>query len=137
MSATVETRVEYDDRFRQRPELMKGAEAAMAYLDARFRACPWVPPPSLIRWGLRPLDPSAVELTMADADGLRATGVFPARYVTAAETYPRETMAVRVWCDLLDGRWQAIRAEINERIATFGAEAPADESFALEPQPVS
>jgi hypothetical protein len=127
MSTTVETRVEYDDRFRQRPELVRAAEGAMAYLDGRLPDNPLVPPPSVIRWGLRPLDPSSVELTMADeADGLRAARVFPARHL--ADPVVRDLWALSVWDDLLTERSRANMAQLRRMIAAFSA----DEGWATE-----
>lgn len=137
MSTTVETRVEYDDRFRQRPELVKGAEEAMAYLDTLIGTNPNVPPPSVIRWAVRPLDPQSVELAMADeTDNSRAVRVFPVRYLTAADPYARETFAGRVWSDLLDLRWQTLRKQINQQIAAFFANPDAGVAEPLEPQTV-
>lgn len=127
MSTTVETRVEYDDRFRQRPELVKGAEEAMAHLDKLIGTNPNVPPPSVIRWGIRPLDPQSVELSMADdADELRAAMIFPARYMTADDRYARNTFAAQVWDDLLSARFRVIGARIDRRVAALRAELAAE-----------
>lgn len=124
MSTTVETRVEYDDRFRQRPELVKAAEEAMAYLDPRLGTNPLVPPPAVIRWGVRPLDPQSVELAMADGDGLRATRVFPARQL--ADPVIRNIWGLKVWDDLLSERSRVNLARLDRRMAAFARDIPDD-----------
>lgn len=118
MPTAVAPRVEYEDRFRARPELMTAAEAALAYLDGRLGTNPLVPPPSVIRWALRPLDPNAVELSMADeADGLRAAEVFPAQQL--ADPRIRDIRAIRVWGDLLSERSRVNQRRIDEKFSAY------------------
>ena len=124
MSATVETRIEYDDRFRQRPELVKAAEEAMAYLDPRLGTNPLVPPPAVIRWALRPLDPLSAELSMADGDGLRAAQVFPARQL--ADPVIRNIWGLKVWDGLLSERSRVNLARLDRRMAAFARNIPDD-----------
>lgn len=130
MSATVETRVEYDDRFRQRPELVRGAEAAMAYLDTKLGTDPLVPPPAVVRWAIRPLDPAAVELSMADGDdGPRAARVFPAAVL--GDPAARGRQAADAWWDLLSERSRINMARLDRKIAAFAAELKRE---AVSPQ---
>ncbi|MFO0796729.1 MAG: hypothetical protein U0804_04575 [Gemmataceae bacterium] len=118
MSTAVTTRVEYEDRFAARPDLMKAAKAALAYLDGRLGTDPLVPPPSVIRWAIRPLDPNSVELSMADEDrGLRAVAVFPARRM--ADPQSRDLQATGVWGDLLAERSRVNQKRIDEKFRAY------------------
>jgi hypothetical protein len=118
VTTAVTPRVEYEERFAARPDLMKAAEAALAYLDGRLGTDPLVPPPSVIRWALRPLDPNSVELSMADEDrGLRAVGVFPAQNLADPQT--RDLRTTRVWGDLLAERSRDNRRRVAEKLAAY------------------
>lgn len=118
MSTAVTPRVEYEERFAARPDLMKAAEEALAYLDGRLGTDPLVPPPSVIRWALRPLDPNSVELSMADEDrGLRAVRVFPTRNM--ADPLSRDLRATGVWGDLLAERSRVNQKRIDEKFRAY------------------
>jgi len=118
VTTAVTPRVEYEERFAARPDLMKAAEEALAYLDGRLGTDPLVPPPSVIRWALRPLDPNSVELSMADEDrGLRAVDVFPARYL--ADPQSRDLQTTGVWGDLLAERSRANQKRIDEKFRAY------------------
>ncbi len=118
MTTATAPRVEYEERFAARPDLMRAAEEALAYLDGRLGTDPLVPPPSVIRWAIRPLDPNAVELSMADESrGLRAVDVFPARHLADPQT--RDMQTTRVWGDLLAERSRVNQKRINEKFSAY------------------
>jgi hypothetical protein len=114
MVATVEPRIEIDDRIRESPQLMKAVTEATAFLS---RQVEHVPLPVAIRWRFLPLDPSSVELTLSDAtdfSDMIARRSF--RLHELEDAYLRDVETLRTWRELLRLRSDKHLAKIDAYI---------------------
>ncbi len=127
MTATIEPRVEIDDRIREQPALLEAVISATEYLRRHLDG---VSSPAIIRWGSAPLDPKTLELAISDSpDG---TEPVAKRWITADQmndAYRREVLTLRVFSDLLAMRSEHNRARIREMangidFATLTVEQP-------------
>jgi hypothetical protein len=136
MVATVEPRVEIDDRIREQPALLDAVHSAMAYLGQSVER---VPLPTAIKWRFAPLDPTSIELWMSDTpdfSGPAARRVF--RASDMADDYTREVGVLRAFGDLLRLRSEQNMARIDEMIRAIDLTAYArDLSRVLDDRPES
>jgi hypothetical protein len=110
---TNETRIEIDDRIREKPELAKAASEASTYLLGEIKR---VPPPAVIHWQFAPFDESTIELWMSDTPdgkGFVAKRVFPLQHMTDPVT--RDIWALRVCGALFAQRSRVIQARIDQK----------------------
>jgi hypothetical protein len=122
--ATVEPRVEIDDRIRENPALLEAATQTMAYLGQRVTD---VPLPAAIRWRFVPLDPSSLELLMSDTTDLSdmvARRVF--RVTQMDDAYTREVGIGRAFGELLRLRSKKRWERIDRIIQNIDLDADAD-----------
>lgn len=129
MVATVEPKVEIDDRIRENPDLLTAVTEAMAYLGRHVNG---VPLPVAIQWRPLPLDPNSIELLMSDTldfSDMVARRVFPVLDLTDA--YTREVGTLRTWRSLLRRRseknWLRID-ELMERVRRAAEDENEDKS---------
>lgn len=121
MVATVEPRVEIDDRIRANPALLEAVTSALAYLGRHVRR---VPLPAAIRWRFLPLDPGSLELLMSDTADFSdavARRVFP--LAEMGDDYVREIGTLRAWRELLRCRSEQNMARIDARIGRIDFDA--------------
>lgn len=134
MVASVEPRVEIDERIRGQQVLFDAITSAMAELGRH--STPLVPLPALIRWQLVPLDPSSVELAMwdtPDASDAGARRVF--RTADLDDPYTRDVGTLRTWGDLLRTRSVKGLARIDALIRRIDFEAIQRALDAMENEP--
>lgn len=117
-AAPAAPRVEYDEQFAARPELMRAARRALEELDTNLGTSDLVPPPSVTRWHLDPDDPSFVRVSMADdAEGLHVSRTFPAS--SASDPRRLGLLVNRVWRALLSERLRVGMPRLDQQIADF------------------
>lgn len=124
MTATVEPRVEIDDRIREQPSLLDAVTSATAYLGRHLDG---VPMPAIIRWEFAPLDPKTLELSISDSpDGTEP--VAKRRIATAQmnDPYQREVFTLLVFSGLLGKRSELHQARIAELVSNIDFEAYAE-----------
>ncbi|MBP3956125.1 hypothetical protein J8F10_12610 [Gemmata sp. G18] len=125
MVASVEPRVEIDDRIREQPELLDAVAQATDYLRHHLGG---VAVPALIRWSVSPGDEARIVLTISDATdsaGPAAARAISAQHL-AGDPYRRDVLTLNVFSDLLGERSKKNRARINELVRAIDFDALAE-----------
>lgn len=122
MVASVEPRVEIDDRIRGNAALLGAVSEALAFLGRHVRH---VPLPAAIRWRSLPLDPNSVELQMSDDSDFRDAVRRVFRCSELYDEYARQIGTLDTWRELLRSRsrknWARIDA-LMSRVALAAAQ---------------
>jgi hypothetical protein len=121
MVATVEPRVEIDERIRQQPELLRAVTESTRYLIEQ--APTEVPPPAIVGWQYADRDGQLLQLTLSDT-GEQAGHTVQRNYWTRWILDPvnQKLCVLRAWGELLGKRSDAGIARIARLVAELKQE---------------
>ena len=120
MTETIETKVEIDERIRQRPELLEAVKDATEYVE---KYAVDVPPAAQIRWRFADPDGKKIEISLADHVGTETKSVsrtFWTRWIL--DPTNRRLCVLDVWGDLLYTRSDRHQARIDELMSRLTEE---------------